>query len=88
MFNYIFFKKIYFAFCYTGNNSRVIFTIFENTKIFQVRQMNRRYELNGKVASATLISNGKSVLDLEGNFVRSVYKPLNVRITLIHTVFY
>lgn len=61
-----------------GNNSRVIFTIFENTKIFQVRQMNRRYELNGKVASATLISNGKPVLDLGGNFVRSIYKPLNM----------
>lgn len=43
--------------------------------------MNRRYELNGKVASATLISNGKPVLDLGGNFVRSIYKPLNVRIT-------
>lgn len=61
-----------------GNNSRVIFTIFESTKIFQVRQMNKRYELNGKVASATLISNGKSVLDLGRNFVRSIYKPINI----------
>ncbi|XP_022326973.2 adhesion G-protein coupled receptor G7-like isoform X2 [Crassostrea virginica] len=60
-----------------GNNTRVILTIYENTNIFQVRPQNRHYMLNGKVASATLISNGKSVKDLAGKYVQSVYKPLN-----------
>ncbi|XP_062611810.1 adhesion G-protein coupled receptor G4-like, partial [Saccostrea cucullata] len=60
-----------------GKTTRVVLSIYENTNLFQVKAANSRYQLNGKVASATLITNGQVVTDLGGRFVTSVYKPDN-----------
>ncbi|XP_048773926.2 uncharacterized protein LOC125679062 isoform X2 [Ostrea edulis] len=60
-----------------GNKTKAFFTVYENTKLFQVRSNNKRYELNGNVWSATLVTEGKVVTDLGGKFVTSVYKPIN-----------
>ncbi|XP_061169878.1 adhesion G-protein coupled receptor G4-like [Saccostrea echinata] len=60
-----------------GNTTRVVLSIYENTNLFRVKADNRRYQLNGKIASATLITDEQVVRDLGGRFVTSVYKPDN-----------